>query len=173
MLILRALRRLCEDGPVVCVIETSDSNAGGLWADLVGLFARRVAKDVPLMLVLALDGPKRLGAHEDDEPAALNVARQLTADDVDVATWQWLAPLSVEDLTRWIGPCASGVLGALFEITADRAAGAPRCGVTGASMMSSRTSLTGAGASRVVVSASLTMSTRSLSSACDGSSAMT
>lgn len=36
MLIGRALRQLCEDGPVVCVIETVDADAGGLWADLVG-----------------------------------------------------------------------------------------------------------------------------------------
>lgn len=59
-LISRALQRLCEEeGPVVCVIETPDGNAGGLWADLVGLFARRIAKDLPLLLVFALDGGGR------------------------------------------------------------------------------------------------------------------
>ena len=48
-------------------------------------FARRVAKDVPLLLVLSLDGPERLGPHTDDEPAGMNVARQLTGSGVDVA----------------------------------------------------------------------------------------
>ncbi len=120
MLVPKALRRLCEDGPVVCVIETADLHAGGLWADLVERFARRVAKDVPLLLVLSLDGPERLGPHTDDEPAGMNVARQLTGSDVDVATWQWLAPLTEQELERWTGGCAPGVLGSLIEITGGR-----------------------------------------------------
>lgn len=53
----------------------------------------------------------------DDEPAALNVARQLTSDDVDAATWRWLAPLTINDLERWTGPCARGVLDSLIEVT--------------------------------------------------------
>lgn len=70
-----------------------------------------------MMLVLALDGPEHPGAHEDGEPAALNVARQLTDELVDVATWLWLAPLTVSDLERWTGPCAPGLLSSLLEIT--------------------------------------------------------
>jgi hypothetical protein len=78
MLVPRALRRLCEDGPVVCVIETADLHAGGLWADLVERFARRVATNVALLLVLSLDGPAELGAHTDD---ARRPERRTTADE--------------------------------------------------------------------------------------------
>jgi tetratricopeptide (TPR) repeat protein len=120
MLVPRALRRLCEDGPVVCVIETADLHAGGLWADLVERFARRVATNVALLLVLSLDGPAELGAHTDDEPAGLNVARQLTSTDIDVATWHWLAPLTEQELGRWTGGCAPEVLNSLLQITAGR-----------------------------------------------------
>jgi len=56
-LLPQALRRLCDDGPAVCVIEARDGDAGGLWADLVSLFARRVARDIPLMLILHWTDP--------------------------------------------------------------------------------------------------------------------
>lgn len=117
LLVPRALRRLCDDGPVVCVVEADGGNAGGLWADLASLLARRVARDLPLLLVLAIDGPELLGPHDDDEPDALNVARQLTADDVDAATWQWLAPLSPRQVERWTGTAAPDVLTWLIEAT--------------------------------------------------------
>jgi len=51
MLLPRELRRLCQDSPVVCIIEAADGDCDGLWADLVSLFARRVAKDLPLLLI--------------------------------------------------------------------------------------------------------------------------
>src|ERR1700730_17765880 len=63
VLMPRVLRGLCEEGPVVCVVDDADQAPGGWWADLVLLFARRIARDLPLLLILAVDGPPELGAH--------------------------------------------------------------------------------------------------------------
>jgi tetratricopeptide (TPR) repeat protein len=119
VLMPRVLRRLCEEGPVVCLVDDADRAPGGWWSDLVLLFARRIVKDLPLLLVLAVDGPQQLGGHEDDEPDALFVARALTSDGL--ARWHPLTALTAEELMRWTGPAMPDVLRALLEVTAGRA----------------------------------------------------
>ena len=118
-LLSRAVRELCARGPAVCIMETDESGMGGLWADLVKLLARRVARDLPLLLVIALDGPENLGVHQDGEPETLAVARSLSSQEVDVASWRWLAPLTVRDLHGWAG-AEYNVLKALVEVTRGR-----------------------------------------------------
>jgi hypothetical protein len=68
VLLWRALRELCSHGPAVCIVEGGENGLDGLWAYLVTLLARRVARDLPLLLVIALDGPEDLGVHQDGEP---------------------------------------------------------------------------------------------------------
>ncbi len=115
----RALRLLCEEGPVVCIVDRADqADAAGLWADLVLGLASRVATNLPLLLVLGMDGPKRLGAHRENESDALNVARHLT--EAEQATWMALAPATREDLRNLIGPADPKVPDALLEITDGR-----------------------------------------------------
>lgn len=117
----RVLRGLCAQGPVVCVVEDADkASEGGLWADLILGFAGRVARDLPLVLVLAVEGPARLGSHHDDEPDSLNVARQLT--EAGIAHWHALSPVSFDVLDGWIGGAAPDVLNTLLEITDGRSA---------------------------------------------------
>jgi tetratricopeptide (TPR) repeat protein len=119
VLMPRVLRRLCEDGPVVCVVDDADRAPGGWWSDLVLLFARRIARDLPLLLVLGVDGPQQLGAHEDDEPDALFVARTLTGGGL--AQWHPMTALTAEDLSQWTGPATPNVLRVLLEVTGGRA----------------------------------------------------
>jgi tetratricopeptide (TPR) repeat protein len=110
------LRELCEAGPVVCIADEADQAAGGgLWADLILGFARRVARNQQLLLILGLDGPEQLGVHEDDEPDSLFCARELVADEL--AYWHPLAAVTPEDVGRWIGPTSSEVLRTLVEVT--------------------------------------------------------
>jgi AAA domain-containing protein len=116
----RLLREMCEQGPVVCLIDDADRAPAGWWSDLVVLFAQRVASDLPLLLVLAVDGPRLLGAHHDDEPDSLFVARRLTARGL--AIWHPFALLTVEDLEEWTGPAAPQVLRSLLEVTGGRSA---------------------------------------------------
>lgn len=116
----RVLRRLCEQGPVVCIVDDADQAAGGgLWADLILGFARRVAGDLPLLLILGLEGPQQLGGHEDEESDSLNVARQLI--EAEVGSWHPLSPVDVEVLRRWTGPATHEVLGSLLAVTEGRA----------------------------------------------------
>ena len=115
----RVLRRLCEDSPVVCIVDDADQAESGWWADFVVLFARRIARDLPLLLVLAVDGPPQLRAHEDDESATMFVARQLTADGL--ARWHPLTAVTVEDLRRWTGGATGDVARAVLEVTGGRA----------------------------------------------------
>jgi hypothetical protein len=116
----RLLRELCEAGPVVCIADEADQAAtGGLWADLILGFARRVARNQQLLLILGVDGPEQLGVHQDDEPDSLFCARELVADEL--ACWHPLAAVTPEDVERWIGPTSLEVLRALVEVTGGRA----------------------------------------------------
>ena len=98
-LLPRLLGALCAEGPAVCLVDDADRAPDGLWADLVLGMGGRVASDWPLLLVLALDGPARLGDHDDGEPDSLYVARCLRDDGV--ADWHPLAPVGLDELERF------------------------------------------------------------------------
>jgi tetratricopeptide (TPR) repeat protein len=119
VLMPRVLRGLCEDGPVVCIADDADQAPGGWWADLVLLFARHIARDLPLLLILAVDGPPQLGVHDEDEPDALFVARALTREGL--ACWHPLTRVTAEELQRWTGPAMPEVVRELLEVTGGRA----------------------------------------------------
>jgi tetratricopeptide (TPR) repeat protein len=120
VLMPRTLRTLANERPVVCVVDDVDQAQSGWWADLVVLFARRVADDLPLLIVLGVEGPSALGSHDDDEPDVLFVARTLVADDL--ASWHPLARVGIEDMCRWTNEAAPEVARALLDITHGRAA---------------------------------------------------
>ena len=70
--------------------------------------------------MLALDGPARLGDHDDGEPDSLYVARCLRDDGV--ADWHPLAPVGLDELERFTGAATPDVLRALLDVTGGRAA---------------------------------------------------
>jgi hypothetical protein len=112
----RVLTGLCRQAPVVWVVDDADrAHGGGLWADLVLGLADRVARNLPLALVLGVEGPRQLGGHEDDEPDSLYVARELAADGR--AAWHPLLPVGHEVLSRFTGPASPFVLTSLLRIT--------------------------------------------------------
>jgi tetratricopeptide (TPR) repeat protein len=119
MLMPRVLRALCKDGPVVCVVDDVDHAVSGWWVDLILLFAREVARDLPLLLVLGMTGPPQLGPHEDDEPDGLFAARDL--EEAGLAQWYSLAPIGIDDVRRWTGGASGDVARALLEVTGGRA----------------------------------------------------
>jgi AAA ATPase domain len=119
VLVPRLLRELCEQGPVACLVDDADRAESAWWADLVLLLAERIARDLPLLLVLVVEGPQDPGAHQADEPDSLYVARRLTARDL--ATWHPLAALTVVELEQWTGPATPQVLRALLRVTGGRA----------------------------------------------------
>jgi hypothetical protein len=113
-----AIRACVAVAPPLSLSRASMRRAGKLWSELAWLLSRRIARDLPLLLVLGLDGPRRLSEHGDSEP--LQVARELTSVVVDVASWYWLAPLSATDVERWTGPVTAEVVSWLLEITNGR-----------------------------------------------------
>jgi len=119
-LLPRLLGALCAEGPAVCLVDDADRAPDGLWADLVLGMGGRVASDWPLLLVLALDGPARLGDHDDGEPDSLYVARCLRDDGV--ADWHPLAAVELGELERFTGAAEPEILRALLDVTGGRAA---------------------------------------------------
>ncbi|MDP2712487.1 MAG: tetratricopeptide repeat protein [Solirubrobacteraceae bacterium] len=119
-LLPRLLGALTSERRVVCLVDDADRAPGGLWDDLVLALADAVADDLPLLLVLALQGPARIGPHEDAEADSLYVARRLC--ERGPARWHPLAPVSSSELEAWTGPAAPDVLAALLDVTRGRAA---------------------------------------------------
>jgi len=119
-LLVRLLRAMCEQAPVVCLVDDADDAPGGLWGDVLLELAESVGRDLPLLLVLAIDRPAQLDEHEDDEPDSLYVARRLC--EVGLAGWQPLGAVSITDLERWTGPAAPEVLHQLLALVVGRAA---------------------------------------------------
>jgi len=119
-LLVRLLRAMCEQAPVVCLVDDDDDAPGGLWGDVLLELAESVAQDLPLLLVLAIDRPSQLDEHEDDEPDSLYVARRLCEDGL--AGWHPLGAVSITDLERWTGPAAPEVLHQLLALVVGRAA---------------------------------------------------
>lgn len=114
------LDALCEDGPAVCIVDDADRSASlGWWTDVTLDLAAHVAAELPLLLVMAVEGPLELGDHEDDELDSLAAARLLTRRGL--AEWQPLAPLDEARLAEGIGSAAPEVVEGLLGATGGRA----------------------------------------------------
>ncbi len=119
VLMPRALRRLCEEeGPVVCVVEDAHL-APSIWSDDVLRFGPSIGRDIPVLLIMGVDGPAELGPHKDDEPDVLLAARELTGRGL--ASWYPIRRVTVEDLGRWTGPATPDVLRRVLDVTGGRA----------------------------------------------------
>lgn len=116
----RLMRALCAEGPVVLLVDDADRAPGGLWGDAVLELAERVARDRPLLFVLAIERPAQLDQHEDDEPESLYLARRLRGHGR--ARWVTLDLVTMEALEEWTGPAAPEVLERLLDVTGGRAA---------------------------------------------------
>lgn len=119
-LLPRLMRELSADGPVVLLVDDADRAPGGLWGDAVIDLAEHVARERPLLFVLAIERPAQLDQHEDDEPESLYLARRLRARAR--ARWVALDLVTIEQLERWTGPAAPEVLEQLLDATGGRAA---------------------------------------------------
>jgi tetratricopeptide (TPR) repeat protein len=114
----RVLRRLCEPGPVVCVVDNADGAGIDWWADLL-LLSGQIAHDLPLVLVLGVAGPAELGPHRQDETDMLFAARRLSRDGS--GRWHALSLITRDDLRRWIGVATPELLDEVLAISGGRA----------------------------------------------------
>ncbi|MDQ5807165.1 MAG: tetratricopeptide repeat protein [Actinomycetota bacterium] len=118
VLMPRLLRAAAEAGPVALLIEGADGAPGGWWADLVLGFGTEIACELPLLMVLAVDGPQRLGDDKESDPEMLLAARRLA--NRSLAEWVSLPGFELEDLRRWIGAADEAVLRSLRDVTHGR-----------------------------------------------------
>lgn len=109
------LRSAVRDRPLVCIVDDVDQALGTWWSDLLLGFAEEIARDLPLHLVVALEGGADPGAHQDDENDALGAARVLTT--ATVADWIFLAPVGPPELAAVTGPANADVLGLLDSLS--------------------------------------------------------
>jgi hypothetical protein len=102
--------------PVVCVLDDLDRApaAQDWWQGLVVRLASEL-RDLPLLLVVTLDGPPVLGGHEPGEPAGLWTARRLV--EAGVGSWLPVGRLDVAAVAAWLGPCEPGLAERLWEVT--------------------------------------------------------
>jgi tetratricopeptide (TPR) repeat protein len=102
--------------PVVCVLDDLDRApaAQDWWQGLVVRLASEL-RDLPLLLVVTLDGPPVLGRHELGESAGLWAARRLV--EAGVGVWLPVGRLDVAAVAAWLGPCESGLAERLWAVT--------------------------------------------------------
>ena len=116
----RLMDTLCDEAPVVLLVDDADRAPGGLWGDAVLELGKRVARDHPLLFVLAIERPAQLDQHEDDEPESLYLARRLRGRAR--ARWVTLDLVTIDALGEWTGPAAPDVIERLYAATGGRAA---------------------------------------------------
>ena len=120
LLLPQILRLSAQDRPVVCIIDYAVDGQTGWWEDLLALFAQEVANDLPVLLVIGLEGPARLAEEFDVVPAGHFAARTLVRRRL--AEWWPLGALARDDLLEWIGPADQTVVDALWEAGHSRSA---------------------------------------------------
>lgn len=120
VLLPRLLRRAAEHGPTVCLVDDADRAADEWRANLVMGFAREVSSELPLLLLLAVEG----GSYPPDISEATDTDEALDDDwalwrltSQNLAEWWALEPLSVAELAEWTGPARAGVVDQLHKVT--------------------------------------------------------
>jgi tetratricopeptide (TPR) repeat protein len=120
VLLPQLLRVRAREGPVVCLIDHAEGADPGWWGDLLVLFANEIASDLPVLLVLGLDGPVDLDAEGPETSSGLYAARTLTRRRL--AEWWPLAPIEREDVAGWVGPAEAVVIDGLMAASGGRSA---------------------------------------------------
>jgi tetratricopeptide (TPR) repeat protein len=102
--------------PMVCVLNDLDraATARDWWQGLVLRLAGEL-EDLPLLLVVALDGPRVLRGHQFGEPTRLWAARRLV--EAGVGLWVPVARLDVNAVAAWLGASEPELAELMWEVT--------------------------------------------------------
>lgn len=100
--------------PLVCLVDDAQMLDGDWWRTLQFTLAQQASVELPLVLVLIVEGPAVLEDEPEDlEPQAVGVARSLTARGL--AEWLWIGPVDTEEAAVWLGPLTHDLLKALIQ----------------------------------------------------------
>jgi len=117
---LRAAAAESSRAPLVCFVPDTGSLGADWWAQLQFAFAQEISEELPLVLVLAADGPAELDVEpREAEPPARSVARSLVGRGL--ADWVPLDRLTREETVSWLGPASSALVSAVLEVSGGRA----------------------------------------------------
>jgi tetratricopeptide (TPR) repeat protein len=116
---LRAATRNTAGRPLICLVDDANWLRGTWWTELQFSFAREIAEELSLVLVLAVEGDPHLPDDPGEEdPPPQRVARSLVARNL--AEWIALDGLSVSELNEWLGPSHRTPVRALRDLTGGR-----------------------------------------------------
>jgi hypothetical protein len=114
--LLRAAAAEHPAPPLVCLIDDADMAEGSWWTTLLLSFAQEVEQELPLVLVMGIDGPMELGdVPREEESDACAVARSLRRRGL--GEWWPLRALSWNEVASWIGPASPELLSSVWKIT--------------------------------------------------------
>jgi tetratricopeptide (TPR) repeat protein len=113
-LVTDLLRAAASERPCVCLIDDADKGAGSFWRDLEFSFAAEITRELPLLLVLAVQDSEGMAGGR-DEADAQRMARELR--ERGFARPLRLEPFSGDDVREWIGPADSEVVDELLNVT--------------------------------------------------------
>ena len=102
--------------PLVCLIDDADTAEGNWWTNLLLSFAQEIEQELPLVLVMGINGPQQLpDVPREQESGACGVARSLLGRAI--GEWWGFRALSREEVASWIGPASAKLRSAVWEIT--------------------------------------------------------
>lgn len=108
------LRSAASDGPIVCLLDDLDQAETTWWTDFIISFSSEIA-ELPILLVVTLEGPVDLRAQSDIEPDLWDVARRLVQKSR--AEWWSLRPLDRAAISTWLGCADPKLVDQLYNIT--------------------------------------------------------
>lgn len=117
--VIRAGAREESDSPLVCLVDDAEWLGEAWWTELQFGFAKEIVEELPLVLVLSLDGNPLLSEQpaEDGHPG-WGLARSLV--NKGMADWLDLRPLSSRDVGEWLGRVPKSVASGLLDLTGGR-----------------------------------------------------
>lgn len=119
-LVTRVLRAASREDPkraLICLVDDATWLSGTWWTELQFFFAKEIADELPLLLVLAIDGDPHAAGPSDDGPPG-SVAQSLLRRNL--ASWTSLGELTEDELSSWLGPAPREAARATLELTRGR-----------------------------------------------------
>jgi tetratricopeptide (TPR) repeat protein len=117
--VIRAGAREESGSPLVCLVDDAEWLGEAWWTELQFGFAKEIVEELPLVLVLALDGNPVLPVQPAEEcHPGWRLARSLV--NKGLADWFDLRPLSSSDVGDWLGRVPKSVASGLLDLTGGR-----------------------------------------------------
>ncbi|MEA2190929.1 MAG: hypothetical protein QOI73_1050 [Solirubrobacteraceae bacterium] len=120
LLLPQLLRISAQERPMACIVDFARDAQVGWWEDLLTLFAKEVGDDLPMLLVLGIEGPAELPDEQSQASCGVYAAQTLTRRQL--AQWWPLRDVDRDCLAGWLGSAQPPVIDALLAASQGRSA---------------------------------------------------